>query len=256
MDSPASRGSYRLWTILAFATPPVCIALLVVIYLISPEFYLRRVLAYRVRETQAVEIITVIQSLLAAGLLLYCGVRYLRLQRSQPGASRLPGGAFFILLIGLAALFFAGEEASWGQTYLGWKTPEKYAKVSGETNLHNAKLPISIHSLGTIFIWAMLVVLPIAWAMRKRWKLPLPEDWAPAIAGWPVAACVVLAEVWQGYKDIYRVIYTKDEQSASAFYVEFLEQINEQKEWLIAWALLFYAIERYARLRRERKREA
>jgi hypothetical protein len=44
--------------------------------------------------------------------------------------------------VGLAALgclFIAGEEASWGQHYVGWSTPESWQAINdqGETNLHN-----------------------------------------------------------------------------------------------------------------------
>ena len=46
---------------------------------------------------------------------------------------------FFLVLAALAALFFGGEEASWGQHYFGWKTPDSISKVNAqdETNLHN-----------------------------------------------------------------------------------------------------------------------
>lgn len=39
----------------------------------------------------------------------------------------------------LACLFIAGEEASWGQHYLGWETPESWRAINDqdETNLHN-----------------------------------------------------------------------------------------------------------------------
>ena len=44
-----------------------------------------------------------------------------------------------VALIAIACLYIAGEEASWGQHYLGWATPEGWQAVNdqGETNLHN-----------------------------------------------------------------------------------------------------------------------
>ena len=42
-------------------------------------------------------------------------------------------------LMGIASLFFAGEEISWGQHWFGWETPEEIAALNDqeETNLHN-----------------------------------------------------------------------------------------------------------------------
>jgi hypothetical protein len=44
-----------------------------------------------------------------------------------------------VALIAIACLYIAGEEASWGQHYLGWVTPEGWQALNdqGETNLHN-----------------------------------------------------------------------------------------------------------------------
>ena len=46
-----------------------------------------------------------------------------------------------MLLAGIAALYFAGEELSWGQHHLGYETPESVAKYNRqrEFNLHNIK---------------------------------------------------------------------------------------------------------------------
>ncbi|WP_025896830.1 hypothetical protein [Sneathiella glossodoripedis] len=46
---------------------------------------------------------------------------------------------YWYMLLGLACLYFAGEEASWGQHWFGWETPESMKKLNdqGETNFHN-----------------------------------------------------------------------------------------------------------------------
>ncbi len=52
----------------------------------------------------------------------------------------LPSGISAIVLLGgLAALYFAGEEASWGQHMLGFETPDSIAEINGqkEFNIHN-----------------------------------------------------------------------------------------------------------------------
>ena len=89
-------------------------------------------------------------------------------------------------LFSLGALYFAGEEASWGQHYFGWGTPEALAAVNAqaETNIHNIsgifdQLPRNLLGLG---ILVGGVILPIARRRRHgawveaegqaRWLLP------------------------------------------------------------------------------------
>jgi hypothetical protein len=234
----------------AAAIPVLLVAALLAIYAISPWFYLRYVLEYQQRETQAVEYVTVGSAFLASVLLFIAAAKQWRISRSELGASRFPGGPVFIFVIALAAFFLTGEEINWGQTYLGWETPESVRPVSQVTSLHNAKLPISINDLGSLFILVMFVGLPIAWALRERLRLPLPRDWVPAVAEWPVVFCMAFATVWKLVKDIYRVGKSDAELKASPFYVEFVEQINEHKELLVAVGLLMYALYRLAALRR------
>ena len=54
---------------------------------------------------------------------------------------RLPARwlAGWLVLIIVGSFYFGGEEASWGQHWLGWQTPEGLANLNdqGETNLHN-----------------------------------------------------------------------------------------------------------------------
>jgi hypothetical protein len=48
--------------------------------------------------------------------------------------------ALFFGLFTLGCLYFGGEEASWGQHWFGWATPEEWRALNnqGETNLHNS----------------------------------------------------------------------------------------------------------------------
>jgi hypothetical protein len=89
-------------------------------------------------------------------------------------------------LFALGALYFAGEEASWGQHYFGWSTPEALAAVNAqaETNIHNIagifdQLP---RNLLTLAVAIGGIALPIvrrrragAWVEASgelRWLLP------------------------------------------------------------------------------------
>lgn len=56
---------------------------------------------------------------------------------------RLPRLMTPVLVLGvLAAIYYAGEEASWGQWYFGWKTPPGWGDMNrqNETNLHNIQI--------------------------------------------------------------------------------------------------------------------
>ena len=92
---------------------------LIVTYLVAPRFYLSQILEINRREGQLVERITFGSALLASILL-----GWTALQLGRRG-ERL--GAAAIGVIGAAAFFFAGEEASWGQHWLGFEPPQSVA---------------------------------------------------------------------------------------------------------------------------------
>ena len=88
---------------------------------------------------------------------------------------------WFYLLVGLGALFVAGEEVSWGQHIFGFATPEflLLANDHQETNLHNtAAGPIIIFFY--IAILTLCYVAPIAAFCVRKYRLgplPLPSLW-------------------------------------------------------------------------------
>jgi len=259
--TPADDPHGPLRPLLAGAAPLAIIALLLGCYLASPDFYLTYVLEESRREYQAVELLTSICGALATALLLYATIRLWRTpsQRLQPPGEAGPGerlladrgGAKIIAVITLATFFFTGEEMSWGQTYLNWNTPEVLQQQNLETNLHNLKsMPISIQSLGSAFLLCVFVGLPVAWRFREQ--LHLPKTWTPAIAEGPVVFSLVVAFAWKLFKSLYRIAVNQDAQQHSTFYRDFIEQINEQKELLVAVALLMYALYRVAAVRRLR----
>ena len=82
-------------------------------------------------------------------------------------------------------LFFAGEEISWGQSYLQWTTPAWWQEnFSGETNLHNSRLPV--HQLSALFILGIFFLLPLKF--RNYLNLPLALE--PAIPEGPVISAI------------------------------------------------------------------
>ncbi|MEM7224996.1 MAG: hypothetical protein AAF495_18605 [Pseudomonadota bacterium] len=77
----------------------------------------------------------------------------------------------------LACLYIAGEEASWGQHYFGWVTPESWQALNdqGETNLHNTsswldQKPRSLLELGVI-VGGIIVPIVALWRpkIRQTW---------------------------------------------------------------------------------------
>jgi hypothetical protein len=90
------------------------------------------------------------------------------------------------LWLGLAALgslYVAGEEASWGQHYIGWNTPEGWQALNdqAETNLHNTsswldQKPRSLLELGVIVGGILIPLAALRWpGMRRgRFAIVLP----------------------------------------------------------------------------------
>jgi hypothetical protein len=90
---------------------------------------------------------------------------------------------FWLALAALGSLYVAGEEASWGQHYFQWATPETWLAVNdqGETNLHNTsswldQKPRAILELG---VFAGGILIPLAalrwpWIRRSRLAIILP----------------------------------------------------------------------------------
>ena len=123
---------------------------------------------YILHESGATEQGTVLVLVLA----LLTGLLVLR-QASSLGDKRL---LLFFGLFCLGCLYFGGEEASWGQHWFGWATPDQWRALNNqaETNLHNSnslagslldQLPRNLLAI------AMLVggcILPIRRWLRGR----------------------------------------------------------------------------------------
>jgi hypothetical protein len=88
----------------------------------------------------------------------------------------------WISLFTLGCVFFAGEEASWGQHYFHWSTPEALAAANDqrETNIHNLagigalfdQLPrtlLTLGAIGALVIAALARLEPGAFGPSNRW---------------------------------------------------------------------------------------
>jgi hypothetical protein len=98
------------------------------------------------------------------------------------------GLRFWVLLWALGSFYFAGEEASWGQHYFHWHTPDWVAKVSdqGETNIHNT------HGIFDQFPRGLLTAAAIAAFIFPFLLIPQRKKWDPQTRKlfwtWPTVA--------------------------------------------------------------------
>jgi len=105
----------------------------------------------------------------------------------------------FILLLGIACFFAFGEEISWGQRIIGFKTPESIEKINAqkEFNIHNLKWIqhkdtigmdmksiLNFNRLFIIFWISYCVILPIVFkygtyarSIILRLKIPVLPIW-------------------------------------------------------------------------------
>lgn len=161
--------------------------------------------AWLASETGLVELATVVFALWGAVVAL----------RIVLDSSRLPNRLlavwFGVFVLGL--IFLAGEEASWGQSWFQWQTPEGYAALNQqqETNIHNLhswteSVPKTLLVLAALFggvIWPIVA--------RRRGigpTLPGVLGWLwPSAAIWPAAALTIASRigerifVWTDFED-------------------------------------------------------
>lgn len=105
---------------------------------------------------------------------------------------------WWFLIWVLATLYFAGEEASWGQHYLGWDTPESIAEVNKqqETNLHNTSSWLNMQPRSAVELWILVggIVVPVVGIIGgRRPGTTDPDrawDWF-----WPTSACIAAASM-------------------------------------------------------------
>ncbi len=242
------RTRCKIRETIAYVLPALIYLGLLAAYLISPDFYLTYLLESSQREYQAVELATFAFALGSTATLGWAAVSMYRsttqarerglisFRPGLAGAGDGRGGAIIVAVVALATLFLALEEINWGQTFLHWGTPDFFK--SDATNLHN-NIP-KVQTLGSLFVSTVLWLIPLLWWMRPR--IRLPQDWAPAIAEGPVIIALLVAYIPSEVKWLYR--YAVPDYEHQAIYINYLEELKEQKEMLVALSLMIYGIYR------------
>jgi hypothetical protein len=157
----------------------------------------------------------------------------------------------WVLLGTLGCLYFGGEEASWGQWYLRWSTPEAWQALNDqqETNLHNLagigfvmdQLPRALLTLGA-FIGG--IVVPTYMKLRGRHFLP-QRYWYwiwPTVVTLPTAfIAVFLARIDRRIGDLLDQAWPYYDMRS-----------GELKELFLAYFLMLYLLSFRVRLKQLR----
>lgn len=176
------------------------------------------------------------------------GVMILRRRHELP-THRL---AVWVALLTLGALYFAGEECSWGQNYFHWPTPAGWSTVNDqkETNLHNTNglfdnLPRAILTVAACVCSVSPLVLS---RRRRRWdpRTSRLSWYLPTTAVVPAAALAFLTGIPQKIHGAY-----DHPIGVQSWYTEmFLNgRHGELKEYFIALFILMYLWSFATRLR-------
>ncbi len=163
---------------------------------------------------------------------------------------QLPRGiGWAMLLLGIAALYFAGEEISWGQHYFHFKTPEALAKVNyqEEFNIHNT-WNIFNNVPRQLLLVAMIaaVILPLIFHRRFQRPDARKSIWYWLIPNYrviPIALMAILLRLPDKIADYFPPL-PKDHYVTMAL----IKGSGEFKEYCFALAIMLYLLSIYVRM--------
>lgn len=147
----------------------------------------------------------------------------------------------WMILMVVGGIYLAGEEASWGQHYVGWTTPEFWTEVNDqqETNLHNTsswldQKPRLVLTVGMI---VSTLIFPIFLIFKPHMPMRQFDFVYPPLALIPLAVILFFTEL---YKQLKRVL--------PDHWITNLRP-GELQEVYIVWFLLAYALILWRRAR-------
>jgi len=158
--------------------------------------------------------------------------------------------SWWILLVILGCIYFAGEEVSWGQHFFGWQTPEELAAINDqrETNLHNISswLDQKPRFMLELFVLFGGVILP-------AWRLAAGEVFTTdSVSYWFWPACVCLPSALLAI-----LVYMPDRLISGIDYSESgMLRLSEIQELFYATFLFIYLASITARLKSRRSHQA
>ena len=177
-------------------------------------------------------------------LLLAAMVGSIVLIRKYRNEFKLPPKAFLIIF-SLGCLYFAGEEASWGQHWVGWETGQYFAEINdqNETNFHNTSKYLDRVPKGIVSLAVFLGGLAIPLYLRRTNKVI--DQGKPLWWLFPTWVCVptsivAVAATWP----------SKIERATDSVF--YFDGAQEMKELYIAYFFLLYIVSLGRRLQQYR----
>ena len=141
----------------------------------------------------------------------------------------------FLVFYLLGLVYFAGEEASWGQHWFGWETGGVFLEINDqqETNFHNTSEWLDRNPKGIVsfLIFVGGVLLPLLFYF-KNWKINYQNRWwwlFPTLVSTPTAIFATIA-TWP----------SKIERATDWNF--YFSQAQETKELYIAYFFLLFII--------------
>lgn len=151
----------------------------------------------------------------------------------------------WIALIALGSFYYAGEELSWGQHWIGWATPDSWKDINdqGETNLHNTsaildQVPRTILTLAAVIGG---IFVPVYFLLRR--KIYHADEflywWWPTHVNIPTCVAAISVSL---HEKSYKLFDTT---------VPYILDIRagETKECLLAMFLFLYLASFYKRIK-------
>ncbi len=157
----------------------------------------------------------------------------------------------WVVLLLLGAVYFAGEELSWGQHVFQWGTPEEWRRLNDqqETNLHNVhalfdQLPRALLTLGAL-VGGVAVPLYRRFS-AQRWRMLSGTDgdaWPYWL--WPTWACLPVSVAVLVVSPFDKLVESSGAAAPDWLYMKG----GELKECLLALFILIYLLSLHRRLR-------
>jgi len=149
---------------------------------------------------------------------------------------------FWFAVMAAGGIYLGGEEASWGQHYVGWNTPDFWVGVNDqqETNLHNTSFLLDQYPRTILKIGILVSAIIFPWFILNKPHLVMRQfDFVyPPLATLPLALMILATE-----------IYGKLQGEVSWVIIK-LVRGGEFQENYIAWFLVYYAFCLLWRLRK------
>ncbi len=142
----------------------------------------------------------------------------------------------------LGAVYFAGEEASWGQHLVGWQTSGWFAENNDqlETNLHNVSSWLDQKPRLLLFLWCVIggIVVPVVEWRRGLFRANTWPYWI-----WPTRACLaagLAVLIIRIPEDLIDLAATSLDSPARAIFTPI--NLTEVQEFLYAVFILIFMV--------------